>query len=241
MTNESGSGDYLKAYSVINGVVSSTPVAQTSNLFKIGSTPSVSSNNSNNGIVWAMQRKDVLSSAPGNQPAVLYAYLATNVAKSLYNSAQTKTFAAIRDQMGCATKFQTPTIANGKVYVGTENEIDVFGLLANKPSAPLPSVSVPCFGFYNQTVGTTSAPQSTILTNLGPGTLMINGISVQGLNPGTFAQTSTCGSSLAVGATCKISVTFTPTVAKLPQQAFLQINDNAVGGALSLQLIGTGK
>lgn len=241
MPSESGSGDYLKAYSVNNGVVSSAPVSQTTNLFRIGSTPSVSANGTSNGIVWAMERKDPLSSLPGNQKAVLHAYPATNVGNSLYSSAQTKSFGAIRDQMGCATKFQTPTIANGKVYVGTENEVDVFGLLANKPSAPLPSVTVPCFGFYNQPVGTTSAPQSTILTNLGPGTLAINGISVQGLNPSEYAQTSTCGSSLAQGANCTISVTFTPTIAKTPQQAYLQINDNAVGGALTLELVGTGK
>jgi hypothetical protein len=241
MTSESGTGDYLKAYTVTNGVVSSTPAAQTSNLFKIGSTPSISANGTNNGIVWAMQRKDTLSAAPGNQPAVLYAYLATNVTKSLYNSAQTKQFGHIRDQMGCATKFQTPTIANGKVYVGTENEVDVFGLLPTSPSAPLPTISTPCFSFTNQAVGTTSAAQTTTLTNLGPGTLTIGGISMLGLNPSEFAPTSTCGASLAQGASCTISITFTPSIAKIPQQAYVQISDNAIGGALTLEVVGTGK
>jgi hypothetical protein len=240
MTSESGAGDYLKAYTVTNGVVSTTAASQTSNLFKIGSTPSISANGTNNGIVWAMQRKDTLSAAPGNQPAVLYAYLATNVAKSLYNSAQTKQFGHIRDQMGCATKFQTPTIANGKVYVGTENEVDVFGLLP-APSAPLPTISTPCFSFVNQVVGTTSAAQNTTLTNLGPGTLTIGGISMQGLNPTEFTPTSTCGASLAQGASCTISITFTPSIAKIPQQAYVQITDNAVGGALTLEVVGTGK
>ncbi len=236
-----GGGDYLKAYTVTNGVVSAAPAAQTSNLFPIGSTPSVSANMKQNGIVWAMQRKDLLSGSPGNQPAVLYAYLANNVAKTLYNSAQTKQNNQLRDQMGCATKFQTPTVANGKVYVGTENEIDVFGLLANKPSAPLPTVSTPCFSFIGQAVGTTSPVQSTVLTNLGPGALTISGISIQGINPSEFSETTTCGASVAVGANCKISITFTPTVKSTPQQAYVQINDNAVGGALTLQVIGTGK
>jgi len=143
--------------------------------------------------------------------------------------------------MGCATKFQTPTVANGKVYVGTENEIDVFGLLADKPTAPLPTVSVPCFTFTGQTVGTTSAAQSTVLTNLGPGALAISGVTIQGINPSEFSQTNTCGSSVAQGASCKISITFTPSVAKTPQQAYVQIDDNAIGGALTLQVIGTGK
>jgi hypothetical protein len=236
-----GGGDYLKQYTVTNGVVSAAPTAQTSNVFPIGSTPSVSSNGKQNGIVWSMERKDLLSGSPGNQPAVLYAYLATNVAKLLYNSAQTKQNNQIRDQMGCGNKFQTPTVANGKVYVGTENEIDVFGLLADKPAAPLPAVSTPCFTFAGQAVGTTSPAQSTVLTNLGPGALTISGVSLQGINPGEFAQTNTCGSSLAVGGSCKISITFTPTVKSTPQQAYVQVSDNAVGAALSLQVIGTGK
>jgi hypothetical protein len=236
-----GGGDYLKQYTVTNGVVSSAPTAQTSNVFPIGSTPSISANGTKNGIVWSMQRKDLLSGSPGNQPAVLYSYLATNVAKTLYTSTQTKVDNQIRDQMGCATKFQTPTVANGKVYVATQNEIDVFGLLANKPSAPLPSVTVPCFSFTGQAVGTTSPAQTTVLTNLGPGALTISGVSVQGINPSEFSQTNNCGGSVAQGASCQIKVTFTPSIATIPQQAYVQVSDNAVGGALTLQVVGTGK
>lgn len=236
-----GGGDYLKQYTITDGVVSSAPIEQTANVFPIGSTPSISANGTQNGILWAMQRKDLLSASPGNQTATLYAYLGTNVAKTLYTSAQTKVGNAVRDQMGCANKFQTPTVANGKVYVATENEIDVFGLLANKPSAPLPSLSSPCFSFPSQPVGTASQAQSTVLTNLGPGALTISGISFQGINPGEFSETNTCGSSLALGASCKINIVFTPSIATIPQQAYLQINDNAVGGALTLSLTGTGK
>jgi hypothetical protein len=241
MSEGNGGGDYLKQYTVTNGVVSPTATAQTSNLFPIGSTPSVSANGTKNGIVWAIERKDLLSGAPGIHPAILYAYPATNVAKMLYNSTQAKVDEQTRDQMGCANKFQTPTVANGKVYVATQNEIDVFGLLANMPSAPLPSVSAPCFSFRGQAVATTSAAQSTLITNLGPGTLTISAVSIQGINPSEFSQTNTCGSSLAQGASCTISITFTPSIATIPQQAYVQLSDNAVGGALTLELVGTGK
>jgi hypothetical protein len=240
-TGGSAGGDFLKAYSVTNGTVSASPASQTANLFRIGSTPSISANGTSNGILWAMERRDPLSSSPGNQTAILHAYSAANVATQLYSSGQTKVFSRVRDQMGCATKFQTPTIANGKVYVGTENEIDVFGLLPTTLTAPMPSVSVPCFTFGNQPVGTTSAPQTTVLTNLGPGTLTISAVSVQGLNPSEFAQTNTCGNSVALGASCSFSITFTPTIAKIPQQAYLQISDNAIGSALTLELVGIGK
>jgi hypothetical protein len=59
-----------------------------------------------------------------------------------------------------------------------------------------------------------------------------------------FGQTNTCGSSLpytlAVKATCNINITFSPTV-KGTANGYLLINDNAIGGGMSLQVIGTGK
>src|SRR5271154_5797088 len=69
MTTETGSGDNLKQYTIRNGALSTAPVAQTPNLFVVGSTPSVSANGTNNGIVWAIERTDILSAAPGNHEA----------------------------------------------------------------------------------------------------------------------------------------------------------------------------
>ena len=78
---------------------------------------SISANGSANGIVWAAENAD---------EAVLHAYDASNLATELYNSNQA---AGERDQFGMGNKFITPTIANGKVYVGTTNGVGVFGLL----------------------------------------------------------------------------------------------------------------
>ncbi len=234
-TTEEGSGDNLKQYTLTNGALSTAPFAQSTNLFPVGSTPSISANGTNNGIVWAIQRTDILSAVPGNHEGVLYAYDATNVGHMLYNSRQS----VQRDEIGCGMKFVAPTIANGKVYVATQNELDVFGLLPTR-TAPVPSISAPCLSFTSN-VGVTSGPQTTTLTNLGPGNLTLSGISIQGLNPSEFKVTNNCPLSLTVNHNCTLTVTFTPTLAKIPQQAFLQINDNAIGGAMSLQLIGTGK
>ena len=57
---------------------------------------------------------------------MLYAYDSTNVAHELYNSEQN----SARDHAALATRFSIPTVVNGRVYVGTRSELDVYGLLA---------------------------------------------------------------------------------------------------------------
>ena len=103
-----------------NAKLFSTAVAKTSNSFGYpGSTPSVSANAGQNGIVWA---------AENTNPAVLHAYNAKTLVE-IYNTNQAS---GGRDQFGAGNKYITPMIANGKVYVGTTNGVGVFGLLAAK-------------------------------------------------------------------------------------------------------------
>ena len=109
--------DTLKAYSISNAKLSTTPTSQTANGFGFpGTTPSVSANQNTNGIVWAVENSN---------PAVLHAYDATNLAHELYNSNQ----AGSRDHFGPGNKFITPMVANGRVFVGTQTGVAEFGLL----------------------------------------------------------------------------------------------------------------
>jgi hypothetical protein len=85
-----------------------------------GATPSVSSQGTSNGIVWALERPNPVAGA------ILHAYDATNLGTELWN---TNNNAA--DHAGVDVKFTVPTVANGKVYVGTATEISVYGLLPN--------------------------------------------------------------------------------------------------------------
>jgi hypothetical protein len=64
--------------------------------------------------------------------------------------------------------------------------------------------------FATQTVNTVSAPQLVTLTNTGVLAIPASNIGIGGTNQYEFAQTNTCGTSLAPAASCTISVTFTP-------------------------------
>lgn len=104
-----------------------------------GATPSISADGSTNGIIWLVDTSQFCTGddAPGCGPAVLYAYDAANVSRELWSSS-----ASDADEAGNAVKFVVPTVANGKVYVGTRGnntggaygstdtsgELDVYGL-----------------------------------------------------------------------------------------------------------------
>jgi len=119
-----------------------TPAAsQSAQVFNYpGTTPSISSQWKSNGIVWAIDASLYGYASPSggvncatvpvpaacSGPAVLHAFNAANLSQEYWNSTQA---AGGRDQAGNAVKFVPPTIANGKVYVGTRTEVDVYGLL----------------------------------------------------------------------------------------------------------------
>jgi hypothetical protein len=124
-----GEGDNLVAYSLSTstGLLSATPTSTSSMVLQYpGSVPTVSASGATNGILWAVDATNYYSSMPSTGQAVLHAFDATNVATELYN---TEMAASNRDMAGPAVKFSVPTIANGKVYLGTQTEIDVYGVL----------------------------------------------------------------------------------------------------------------
>jgi hypothetical protein len=114
-----GVGDFVKSYLLSNGLLSTSPTSQSAITYAYpGATPAVSADGSTNGLLWMLTT--VKSST-----AILHVYDAANLSRELYNSDQNKS----RDQAGQAVKFAVPTVANGKVYIGTATELDVYGLL----------------------------------------------------------------------------------------------------------------
>ena len=116
--------------------------------------------------------------------------------------------------------------------------------LAGTGVGPAPAIvlSPTSLDFGDRVVGTTSAAQDVTLTNSGTAPLTIDSIGVAGANAADFAQTNTCPltpSTLAVGASCTISVTFAPS-ATGSRTASVSIADDAPGGPHTVALSGTG-
>jgi hypothetical protein len=118
--------DSIRAFSIRNGRMSHPAASQTQAVYSLSrNTVSVSANGDKNGIVWAVQTDAYYTAKPPG-PAVLHAYDAKNLGHELYNSNQRPA----RDNPGPSSKFTVPTIANGKVFVGTANQLSVYGLLS---------------------------------------------------------------------------------------------------------------
>ena len=144
--DNTGSGDYLRMFTFdsTTGTFSTAAVSESTHYFNFpGASPSISAQGSSNGIVWAIDASTYGYADPNadggatncfqvpvpshcSGPAVLHAYNANNLAVEYWNSSMA---ADNRDVAGNAVKFVPPTIANGKVYVSTRSEVDVYGLL----------------------------------------------------------------------------------------------------------------
>jgi outer membrane protein assembly factor BamB len=103
----SAAHDQVKAFAIQNGLLSTAPISASGATFAVlGTVPSISADGSGNGILWTID--------PAGQ---LHAYDAADLGVQLYQGS-----------VGSSVKFSTPTIANGKVYVGTMNSLAIFGL-----------------------------------------------------------------------------------------------------------------
>ena len=114
--------------------------------------------------------------------------------------------------------------------------------LTGTATRPTVSVTPASIAFGTQTINTTSAAQTVTVTNSSTVALIINSITMGGANPNRFGQTNNCpmgGAGLAAGASCTISVTFTPN-RRVARSATLTVRDNAANSPQAVTLTGTG-
>lgn len=109
----------MKQYQFQNGLLNPTPTAVSPTSYGLrGANTVVSSNGTQNAIVWAYEKS---TSGQG----ILHAYNATDISKELWSSMMN----AGRDQLGEGIGFATPVIAEGRVIVAYDTRVGVYGLL----------------------------------------------------------------------------------------------------------------
>jgi F5/8 type C domain/Fungalysin metallopeptidase (M36)/Abnormal spindle-like microcephaly-assoc'd, ASPM-SPD-2-Hydin/Fungalysin/Thermolysin Propeptide Motif len=128
---------------------------------------------------------------------------------------------------GTRTGTLTVTVA------GVANPVSLTG--TGTPPGPALTPNPTSLAFASTVVGSTSAAQSVTVTNTGTASASISSI----VSTGDFAQTNTCGTSLAVSASCTINVTFTPTAGGARTGA-VTLTSNATNGPTSISLSGAG-
>ena len=114
-------------------------------------------------------------------------------------------------------------------------------IISVKGTGALPVSLVPAsLAFGQVTVGSSTAPKVTTVTNNEKVAVTFSSIILTGADPGDYSQTNTCSGGLAAGARCTISIIFTPT-AKGGRPASVTFTDTGTNSPQILPLIGTGK
>ncbi len=124
--------------------------------------------------------------------------------------------------------------ANTGWNAGQLSDFGVFPAAGGSSGSSL-SVSPASLTFAGQAVNTTSSAQTVTVHNTGSTAVAVSTIAASG----DFAETSTCGASIAAGASCTVSVTFTPT-APGTRNGSLTIASNATNSPNTVALTGTG-
>jgi len=212
-----GSTDEPDMFFISNGLIQ-TPPASSAKAFIFahpGASPVISAHGTTGGILWAIDSSQWQSS----DPAVLYAFDATNLKNMLYNS---NLFSA--DNPGPAVKFTVPTVANGLVYVGTQTELNVFGLFPHGRSGAMPTATATAMA---TTTGTSTATATATLTATPTATATATA---------TISATPTATSMPTASVTATPTVTPTPTASPSPALATINVSPKTI--SFSSQIVG---
>lgn len=151
------------------------------------------------------------------------------------NSAGVATFTSSSGLAAGQHTFTATYPGDSSFNAATSNAIAVSAGNSSSPGASLSPASLT----FSAQVGTTSAAQTVTLSNNDTASLALSSIEIGGASASAFSETNNCGTSLASGSSCSISITFTPSVAG-GFGAFLMVVDNATSSPQLMVLTGTG-
>jgi hypothetical protein len=200
-----GEGDDGKAFAIANASMSTTPLSTSSTVGFPGCTPSISANGTTNAIMWVI---DFSATA-----TTLCAYSPTAMGAPLWTSALAS---GSRDALGAGVHFATPTIADGHVFVGTNNSLVIYGLSSVAPlltsSAP-PNGTVNVAYAFNYTATGMPVPTFHFTGTLPPGLTLTTAGALSGTpnSPGTYSGVVTASNGVSPAATQNFTITIADT------------------------------
>jgi uncharacterized repeat protein (TIGR03806 family) len=203
----------IGAYTITNALFNTTPVETPDGYDnKGGVTACISANGSSNAIAWAIYNA---GGETPTAPCILRAYNATNLTQELYTSAQLPS----RDSAGDAVKFTAPAIVNGKVYVGAQYTLTVYGLGSFLPT---PAIQ-PDGGYFTNQV-------TISFSDAAAGASFY--YTLDGTTPTINSTIYTAPFTLSSSATVQVIATAGGAVSGVASADF--INSAALGGGLGL-------
>ncbi len=228
-----GVADSCKLFTMSNGLLNTsagalTPASKTPTGYPYpGGQPMISaaSSSATSAVLWAVERRT------SNNTSVLHAYDATNLATELYNSAQA---AGSRDAAAAPVKMPMATVANGKVFVPTVSELDVYGLLASTPARLAQPTFTPAPGTYSagQTVTLNAAAGAAIYYTLdGSPPTLASSLYSGPISVG--ASTTISAMAVQAGALTSTVASGNYTISSTTQIAYVQSNYAAPQSAQS--------
>ncbi|MCL2555360.1 MAG: choice-of-anchor D domain-containing protein, partial [Actinomycetia bacterium] len=181
---------------------------------------------------WAARQEtlSVQGSTDGSSFSTLVASAAYTFDPNANNNTVTITFAS-----ATARYVRVNITANSGWSAGQLSDFEVFPSGSGGSTSATLAAAPASLTFPSQAPGTTSGAQTVTVTNTGTAAASVSGVSVTG----DFAQTNTCGSSIAAGAGCTVSVTFTPTTSGT-RTGTLTVASSASNSPLTVALTGTG-
>ena len=176
------------------------------------------------------QTLSVLGSTDGSNFSTIVGSAGYTFDPSANNNAVTITFPA-----ATARYVRVNITANTGWPAGQVSDFEVFPAAGGGSPSPVLSASPSSLTFASQALNTTSAAQPVTVTNTGTAAASLASVGITG----DYGQSNNCGTSLAVGASCTVSVTFTPT-ASGTRAGSLTINSNAANSPATIALSGAG-
>jgi hypothetical protein len=181
------------------------------------------------------------TAAGGRTVGDIYTVAGTHGSAGFSGDGAAATLAQLNFPKGLAIDTHDAVSGAAALLIGdsSNNRVRSVAAVANVAAVPVATFDQSALTFPAQVVNTPSATQSVKLTNTGAATMTGIAISITGTNKADFVQTNTCTATLAAGANCSITVTFTPTVAAA-ETANISVADNAFGNPQTVLLNGTG-